>query len=335
MSKNKESLKDRLLARTADLETNVANNPRPSILDQKNVTMPAQLGAFRLEAERWQSKVHDLEQKLQEAQSTGLLINISDLVEVEGRRRKLTSEEYAELRENIRHNKLITPITVRSIGNGKYEVISGHNRVSVFKDLGWLEIMAVVNECDDDVADLSAFYANLLHPSLPDFEKFLGFRKRQEKTGRTNQELATESGISLSQVTRLMAFELLPTESLNILKDRPEILGATAAKDLAEILKSNKSKATPLVIAAIEEVSKNRLNQTKAAGWIREQLQPRQKAIPLKATIIKSSDNTKFCEIRRSENVLRVSFSTPEEATLLETKFAELAREFARSKPKK
>jgi len=41
MSKNKESLKDRLLARTADLETNVANNQSHSKFALKLLTKTA------------------------------------------------------------------------------------------------------------------------------------------------------------------------------------------------------------------------------------------------------------------------------------------------------
>jgi len=73
-------------------------------------------------------------------------VDLSDLVEVEGRRRVLSQQEYAELKANIQHNKLTTPVTVRPLGGGKYEIVSGHNRVSIFKEMGLKSIPAFIRD---------------------------------------------------------------------------------------------------------------------------------------------------------------------------------------------
>lgn len=54
------------------------------------------------------------------------------------------SRKYAELRKSIHKNGQITPITVREINDGMYEIIAGHCRVSVMRDLKILTAKAIV-----------------------------------------------------------------------------------------------------------------------------------------------------------------------------------------------
>ena len=65
-------------------------------------------------------EVEELRQKLA-LQPTEAAVELLD--QVSGRKRKLTPEEYAELKENLRLNPLMHPVTVRARANGRYEII--------------------------------------------------------------------------------------------------------------------------------------------------------------------------------------------------------------------
>ncbi|MDL2248887.1 ParB N-terminal domain-containing protein, partial [Tyzzerella sp. OttesenSCG-928-J15] len=54
------------------------------------------------------------------------------------------TEQFDALMESISTEGLANPITVREIGDGKYEIVSGHHRSEVFRRLGKTDIPAVV-----------------------------------------------------------------------------------------------------------------------------------------------------------------------------------------------
>lgn len=66
--------------------------------------------------------------------------------------------EYSSLRENIRKRGLDHPITVRPLSDGKYQILCGHRRAAVFRDLGIPTIKAMVKSdlSDDGAAELVA-----------------------------------------------------------------------------------------------------------------------------------------------------------------------------------
>lgn len=75
-----------------------------------------------------------------------------------------------EFMRSIEEHGLQTPIIVRPIGSDKYEIIAGHNRVKVMKELNRSTIMARIEyELSDDEA-LAIFYdTNLNQQSFSDW----------------------------------------------------------------------------------------------------------------------------------------------------------------------
>ncbi len=84
--------------------------------------------------------------------------------------RTCEGERLQEFMRSIEELGLQTPIIVRPIGNDKYEIIAGHNRVKVMKELGRSTIMARIEyELSDDDA-LAIFYdTNLNQQSFRDW----------------------------------------------------------------------------------------------------------------------------------------------------------------------
>ena len=254
--------------------------------------------------------------------SSPLEIPLSELNEVPGRRRKLTAGQFIELRENLRHNALMSAITVRTRRNGGYEIISGHNRVAAFQELGKDKILAVVINANDAETELGAFYANLLQSGLPDYEKYLGFKRRQQVCGKNQTQLAIEAGVTASFVSMLMVYESLPEEITHLLDDRPELVGANAAEDFAKLIQQGRKDQ---VIAAVDQIAKNGISQAAALRLAAKSPTPTQKREPKKIRTGKAV----FAEVHGVDKTLRISFRTAAEREMVEEAIEEVVRRFA------
>jgi len=321
----KPTMSERLLERTKGAAERASQNisPLDSIAAKPPVTMPGQLGAFRLEAQRYKDQIEELQAKLREAEmnATSQDIPLDQLHEVLGRKRKLTKVQYEELRENLRHNELITPIVVRRREEGGYEIVSGHNRVDVYRELGRTSIAAVVRDTEAVQADIHAFYANLLQPSLPDYEKYLGFCMiKQYQPDISHEAIADMAGLSRSQVTKLMAFAALPPEAHEILREHVDAVGAGAAQDLANLAKAGREKQ---VVAAIQKMADGTLDQGQAVKFAAAESQTKPVANKIEPIKIKAGRST-YCEYRRADKVIRLAFKTAEDAEAVEDAIREV-----------
>jgi ParB family chromosome partitioning protein len=250
-----------------------------------------------------------LQHRLSEAAPSELLI--SELHEVAGRRRKLTTDQFRELMDNLKSNPMVTPITVRKMLAGGYEIVSGHNRVEAFKNLGRDRILAAVIETDDDQVELSAFYANLLQPDLPDFEKYLGFSEIERRhPNLTRADIASNAGVAASTITQLMSFGGLPKEAIRLLQERPEILGANAAQDFAKLAGQGRSTQ---VVDAIKKIAAGELDQSRAVKFAAADLAAKPRAKAGEPVRIKAG-KTVYCELLQADKVLRLVFKSSEEA---------------------
>jgi ParB family chromosome partitioning protein len=269
-----------------------------------------------------EARVEELEAKLREAEGMGgREIELGEIHEAPGRRRKLTDRQYSELKENLRNNPLVTPVTLRKRAAGGFEIVSGNNRVAAYRDLGRTHILAVVLNSDDNQAEINAFYANLLQSDLTDFEKFLGFQRILEKhPNQTHAQVAEGAGVSRSFVSQLMAFADLPDPVLHILATRPDVIGANAAQDFAALTKRGRAEQ---VLKAVQRIAAGEIDQGK--GVREATIDP---AIKLAATKIEPVrirlGRSTYCDMRRANNVLRLQFQSADEAAAVQDAIEEL-----------
>lgn len=304
------SLKKRLQAKSAgvglpsDAKDASAVTPTPATERQAR-TAPGQLMAFRGMMQETDAELERLRTELATRLPTELPLD--QLHEAPGRRRKLDSADYQALKENLRRNPLVVPVTVRARGEGAYEIVSGHNRVAALKELGRTSVTVFILEANDEAAELSAFYANLLHPELPDYEKFQGFSKRLTTTGRSQNEVATEAGIDPSMLSRYMKFGALPESALAIIATAPARIGSRAVAELVALL----PKTTPDVITqAVRGIVEEGLTQEEAvrrakAGRSTSATSTR----PAPTQHVVRSGRLKFCTVRARELSLNIEFS--------------------------
>ena len=240
-------------------------------------------------------------------------IGLELLHEVAGRRRILSPTQFDELRENICRHGLISAITVRSKEQGGFEIVSGHNRVAVFRELGLKTIKAVIIDSDEAQANLNAFYANLIQPSLPDFEKYQGFKRIEEVTGKTRKMMAQDAGVDPSLVTLWFGFADLPEAAIDLVRQDPAKLGAAAATALAKLCKAGKSDKVVEAIRMLVETDVSQAYAVRLAGKTDRKPGP---AMPKPTRVL--TGKRLYAELRSSGTTLKITFASTEERERVE-----------------
>ena len=93
--------------------------------------------------------------------------------------------------EQLSEEGLMVRIIVRSIGNGGFEILAGHNRANAAKLAGWTEIPAEVVEADDARAIVIATSTNLIQrQELSIMERGKAYRALLEAKNRNGQHNA-------------------------------------------------------------------------------------------------------------------------------------------------
>jgi ParB family chromosome partitioning protein len=322
------SMKDRLAAKAA----NIGTTPRPD-KDRAETrvpkTAPGQLMSslpFLAEKER---EIDELREKLREAEhrapKSELLL--SELHEVEGRRKRLTVEQYTELRENLRNNPLVHAITVRRHKNVGYEIVSGHNRVAIYRELGRDRILAIVlDDVNDFIAESSALYANLFQTPLSDYEKYLGFKRLLLLSGKSQKEVAADAGAAEQSVSRWMSFGNLPEEALVLIDQAPDKIGGTAAVALAALTKEGKATA---VVDAVKAIIDGKVSQD-AGVRLAKAGKPTQAAVARAEPVTIRSGKTVYCKMVGTKQTLRLDFRSEEERVAVGAAIKEVVDRFAK-----
>lgn len=320
------SIKDRLAAKAAS----IGNNPRtPATEPQANrapKTAPGQLmSTLPLLAEK-EREIEELQAKLRAAEGSGLQeLSLRDLVEVHGRRRSLTGQQYEELKANLRNNELVHPIVVRKVADGKYEIISGHNRAAIYRELGRDRIKATVLDADEYLAEASAVYANVFHSELPDFGKYLGFSRLLELTGKTQKEVAAASGADEKSVSRWLSFADLPEEALEIIAAAPDKVGGTSAMAFGALTKEGKGAA---VVEAVRGIVEGKFTQEAGVRFAKTGGKPATKPVRPEPLTIRTGKAI-YCKMIGVGQTLRLDFKSEEERAAAEIEIRQILERFA------
>lgn len=165
--------------------------------------------------------------------------------------RQLTDQEVAELAASLAEQGFIHPLVVRPLAGGRYEVLSGHQRLRAVQRLGLERVPCIAVAADDGQAELMLLDANLATRQLGPMEmarairrkkELLGERRGRRKKGdqndhlfhgRSREVLAQEMGVSAGHIDRYDALNDLMPE-LQALVDAGA-LGVTAGAGLARL----------------------------------------------------------------------------------------------------
>lgn len=286
-----------------------AKNIQVTVEDQRKATdaqpaqartAPGHLMQLQATAEKQRQEIADLKAQLLTASRAKR--PIARMHEVPGRRRKLTPEQYAELKANLAKYPLANPVVLEDRPDGDWNINAGNNRVAIYRELGIEDIDSIVTNVDPDLAERLGFYSNLFSPSLSDYEKYLNFQRLQEGADAlTRQELASAAGLSGAHVSRIFSFDGLPDDAKKILAERPERLGAEAATQLARAAADG--RADKVVEAIKRLVADEKFLQKDAVRAV----QPtKAKATPSVQPLFVKMGRKNYCEITARNGVIGV-----------------------------
>jgi len=106
---------------------------------------------------------------------------IQKLRPFEGHPFKVTdNKEMDQLIWSILTQGLLTPLVVRPLDNGEYEVISGHRRLHACKKAGIETVPALITEMDRDAAAIALVDSNLHREKILPSEKAFAYKMKME-----------------------------------------------------------------------------------------------------------------------------------------------------------
>jgi ParB family chromosome partitioning protein len=330
----------KLLDKTAALQPNTIDPNRPTRQDSprsspgRMMELTNQINQAKDRADAAEAQLKDALSEVEQLKAAGggtagvTEIDIATLVEVPGRRRVLSPDEYSELKANLAENDLVHPIVYRPIGDGRNEIVAGHNRVVIYRDeLARTTILGIPFTGDARKAELGATFSNLLAPSLPDFEKYRQFMRLQNEFGFTRPDIITASGLSKSHVGRILAFDNLPVAARDLIATRPDRVGGHAAEDFAMLSKDGNSEAVVAAIAAL--IADEEMTQKKALELAKPKAARPQ--VPAARTI--NIGKKKLCDLTVRNGVLAMRFN-PKQGAGIADEWAEKIEAFIRSQIK-
>ena len=90
------------------------------------------------------------------------------------------NEEMDQLVESIMAQGVLTPLVVRPLENGEYEVISGHRRLHACKRAGIESIPALITDLDRDAAAIALVDSNLHREHILPSEKAFAYKLKMD-----------------------------------------------------------------------------------------------------------------------------------------------------------
>ena len=141
---------------------------------------------------------------------------IQKLRPFEGHPFKVTdNEEMDQLVWSVLTQGLLTPLVVRPLPNGEYEVISGHRRLHACKKAGIETVPALITDMDRDAAAIALVDSNLHREKILPSEKAFAYKLKRDALshqGKTSHQvgeklpttaiIGKDGGDSMNQVLR-------------------------------------------------------------------------------------------------------------------------------------
>ena len=125
------------------------------------------------------------------------------------------NEEMDQLVWSILTQGLLTPLVVRTLDNGEYEVISGHRRLHACKKAGIETVPALIYAIDRDAAAIALVDSNLQREKILPSEKAFAYKMKRDALshqGKTSHQvgeklpttaiIGKDGGDSMNQVLR-------------------------------------------------------------------------------------------------------------------------------------
>ena len=144
-------------------------------------------------------------------------------------RREFDQEAQTELSNSIREIGIITPITLRQLGDGNYQIIAGERRWRAAKAAGLTTIPAYIRTVEDEGVMEMALVENIQREDLNAIEIALAYQHMADTIGMTQERISERVGKSRTSVTNFMRLLKLPAQIQMALKNHEIDMGHARA----------------------------------------------------------------------------------------------------------
>jgi ParB family chromosome partitioning protein len=165
-------------------------------------------------------------------------------------RSEFKEEALEQLASSIKKHGLIQPITVRYLGQKRFELISGERRLRASKIAGIAEIPAYIREVNDDDMIAFALIENIQREELNPLEISLGYQRLIDECNYTQSEVAERVGKNRTTVTNMLRLLQLPDFIQAALRD--ERISTGHARTLINVKSEDDQKK---ILSEIEKKS--------------------------------------------------------------------------------
>ena len=127
-------------------------------------------------------------------------------------RKDFDETSLSELAASIKLHNIIQPLTVSSVGNGKYRLIAGERRFRASKIAGLKDVPVYVREANANQLLELALLENLQRENLNAIEIALSYKRLMEDLEYTQEKVAERMGKERSTVTNYIRLLKLPPD---------------------------------------------------------------------------------------------------------------------------
>jgi ParB family chromosome partitioning protein len=127
-------------------------------------------------------------------------------------RTQFEKEALVELSDSIQELGIIQPVTVRKLGYGKYQLISGERRFRASQIAGLTEIPAFIRIANDQEMLEMALVENIQRQDLDAIEVAFSYQKLMEECKLTQEKMSERVGKKRSTVANYLRLLKLPAE---------------------------------------------------------------------------------------------------------------------------
>ena len=134
-----------------------------------------------------------------------------------------------ELSQSISEHGIIQPLTLRKMGNNKFQLISGERRYRASQLIGLEEVPAYIRVANDQAMLEMALVENIQREDLNPIEVAQSYERLLQECDQTQEELSKKMSVSRSSISNFLRLLKLPVLIQTALRDKKISMGHARA----------------------------------------------------------------------------------------------------------
>lgn len=222
-------------------------------------------------------------------------------------RREFDEESLRELADSIAELGIIQPITLRKVGDEKYQIIAGERRFRASQMAGKSTIPAYILEASDENTMEMALTENIQREDLNAMEIALAYQQLIEQHNLSQEQLSKRVGKGRATIANFLRLLRLPAAIQMALKEKSIDMGHARALLALE--------NPALQIALFKEIQQKNYSVRQVEEIVREKKNSLQEAATDSTPEKECTNNRQGVEFHQLKRQLTQFFQTPVQLT--------------------